>query len=126
MLGERDGIRVGTAGVLHGRMENRIAQLQVDAEYKARGTDHLNDRSQIGEGVERFQPDDYLARPAGEYLERPTGLVRPGIDQKGTGEAGMELGQLAKQRTLQCATLNRIEISDIAFVHAESRVKGAQ
>jgi hypothetical protein len=57
----------------------------------------LDDRGQIGEGVERLQPYNHLTGPTGQHLEGPAWVSRPGIDQKGSGKAGMELGKLPQQ-----------------------------
>jgi hypothetical protein len=53
-------------------------------------------------------------------------VVRAGIYQKGPGKAGVELGKLPEQRALKCTALNGVQVGDVALVHAEGRVEGAQ
>jgi len=44
LLCQRQGIGAGASGVLHGRMNDRITQPEVQAEHHARRTDQIGNR----------------------------------------------------------------------------------
>ena len=126
LLGQAQGIRTGTVGVLHGRMQDRVAQLEVEAEHDPRGADYFNDGREIGKGVERLQANNNFARAGREHLECAPRTVGAGIDQQRTGKARVKLSQLTKQGPLQGTTLDGIQICHIALVHTQRGVEGTQ
>ena len=119
--GQAQGVRTGAAGVLHGGMKNRVAQPQVEAEHQPGRADHLDDRGEIGKGLERLQAHHDLTGAAGEHFERAARLVGAGVDQQRAGEPGVELGQLPEQRSLEGPALDRVEIGHVALVDPERR-----
>ena len=123
---QAQGIRTRAAGVLHGGMKNRVAQPEVEAEHQPGWPDHLDDGGKIGKGLEGFQAHDDLAGAAGEHFERAAGQAGAGIDQQRAGEAGVELGQLPNQRSLERAALDGVEVGDVALVDTEDGVKRTQ
>lgn len=126
LLSQAQWIRPGAVGILHGRMQYGVAQLEVQAEHDPRGADYFNDSSEIGKGVERLQANNNFARAGREHFECATGPVGAGVDQQRTGEASVELSQLTNQGPLQGTTLDRIQICDIALVHTQCSVEGTQ
>ncbi len=104
-------------------MQDRRPQFQIEAEHQPGRADHLHDPYQIGEGLERLQTDDDLTRSAGENFERTARVVGARVYQQRTGEPGMELSQLAEQRSLQRPTLDRVKIGHIALMDPERRME---
>jgi hypothetical protein len=51
LSGQRQGIWGGSVGILHGGVENRIPESEVQAENHARRADDTHDGHQIGEGA---------------------------------------------------------------------------
>jgi hypothetical protein len=102
------------------------AEFQVEAEDQAGGTDYIDNSGQVGKGVERLEPDNDLARAAGEYFEGAPRVVGSGVHQEGPCKSGVELRQLPEKRSLERASLDCIEIRHIALVHTERRVEGAE
>ena len=105
--------------VLHRRMEHRASQPEIETEHDARGADETDDGLEIGESVKALQPDDHLARAAGEHLERAADLMGAGVDQECTGEPGLELRQLPDGCPLYGAALDRVQVGHVALLRAE-------
>ena len=126
LLRQAHGVRTDTVSILHGGMKDRVSELEVEAENDPRRANYFYDGSEIGKGVERLQANNNFARAGREHLECATGSVSAGIHQQCTGKPGVELSQLTKQRSLQGTTLDRIQISHIALVHAQRGVEGTQ
>ncbi len=126
LSGQAQGIGTHSTGVLHGGMKNGVAQSEVEAEHQPGWAHHLDDSGEIGKGLEGLQAHDDLAGATREYFERAAGPVGTGVNQQRACEAGMELGQLSDQRSLESAALDRVEVSDVALMHTEHRVKCTQ
>ena len=124
--GQAHRVRTRTIGVLHGGMKHGVAQPEVEAEHQSGWADHLDDGGEIGKGLQRFQAYHHLTGTTGEHFEGPARQAGAGIDQQRAGEPGVELGQLPKQRSLECAALDGVEISDVTLVDTEDGVKRAQ
>ena len=122
--GQAQRVRSRPHGILQRRMEHRISQPQIQTEDHPRLSHHPGDLRQIGKGDQSLQPNHHLAGPAGQHLQGFAGRAGARINHQGSQEAGMEIGQLPDQRPLNGATLNGIEVSDVALVNLEQRVKG--
>ncbi len=126
LLRQAHRVRPRTTHVLHSRVKNRGTQLEVEAEHQTGRADHLHDCREVGKGMECLQTDHHLTGAAAQHLQRPSRLIGPSVHQQRPGEAGVKLSQLAKQRSLECATLYGIEIGDVALMDSEDRMKSTQ
>jgi len=126
LLRQNQGIRTGTSGVLHGWMKDRVTEPEVQAEHHPRRTDQVCNRLKVREGLQGFQPDDNVTGAAGQDFESTFRKTGTRVHDQGTGESGVKGRQLAQQGALDRASLNGIQICDVALVNAEGRMKRAQ
>ena len=112
--------------VLQRGMKDWSAELEVETEHHSRGANDFHNARQVRKGMERLQAHYHLAGTTGQDLQCASRLVRAGVHHQRTGKAGVELSQLPQQRSLEGATLDRIEIGHVALMNPERGVEGAE
>jgi len=80
----------------------------------------------VREGLQGFQPDDNVAGAAGENFESAFRKMGTSVYDQRAGESGVKGRQLAQQGALNRASLNGIQICDVALVNTEARMERAQ
>jgi len=107
-------------------MNDRITQPEVQTEHYPGRTDQVGDRLKVREGLQGFQPDNNVTGAAGENFESAFGKTGTCIHDQGPGESGVKGRQLAQQHALDRASLDGIQICDVALMNTEGRMERAK